>query len=132
MSRRRFARAAGGAALAGAALGSGLWRSAAADGGDRRAKPVPIPGGSPALGGDHHVFAPGPNANFDPIDAEPSTITDLNGFVGLAYISGQVKQTNTVTGEVRMLPFVDSDMRFMKGVYRGTDGKLHRGAFALV
>jgi hypothetical protein len=31
-----------------------------------------------------------------------------------------------------MLPFVDSDMRFMKGVFRGTDGRIHQGAFALV
>ena len=97
--------------------------------GHGRAKPVPIPGGSPVLGGNHHVFGP---ALIDPVDAEPSTITDFNGFVGLAYISGTVRQTNTATGEVRTLPFVKSDMRFMKGVFRGTDGDLHRGAFALV
>ncbi len=91
--------------------------------------PVPIPGATPVLGGVFHVFGP---AAFDPIDAEPSTITDFNGFDGLAYLSGQVTQTNTATGEVRTLPFVDSDMRFMKGVFRGTDGKIHHGAFALV
>ncbi len=81
------------------------------------------------MGGAFHVFAP---ALPDPIDAEPATITDFNGFDGLAYISGTVTQTNTATDEVRTLPFVDSDMRFMKGVFRGTDGRIHRGAFALV
>jgi hypothetical protein len=75
------------------------------------------------------VFGP---AAFDPIDAEPATITDFNGFDGLAYISGTVTQTNTATGEVRTLPFVESDMRFMKGVFIGTDGRTHQGAFALV
>ena len=68
----------------------------------------------------------------DPIDAEPITITNLNGFVGLAYISGMVTQTNTKTGEVLRLPFMNSDMRFMQGEFRGTDGRVHRGTFALV
>jgi hypothetical protein len=129
MSRRRFAREAGGAAAVVAALGPVLWRPAAADDEDERAQPVPIPGGNPNLGGRFHVFGPGKSA---PADAEPSTITDLNGFVGLAFISGMVNQTNTVTGEVRTLPFVGADMRFMKGTFRGTDGEVHRGAFALV
>lgn len=75
------------------------------------------------------LFGPG---LIDPIDAEPSTITDFNGFVGLAYISGMVTRTNTATGEERTLPFVNSDMRFMKGVFRGTDGRMHHGAFAFV
>jgi hypothetical protein len=81
------------------------------------------------LGGAFRVFGPG---LIDPIDAEPSSITDFNGFVGLAFISGEVTRTNTVTGEVRTLPFVNSDMRFMKGVFRGTDGRIHHGAFGLV
>jgi hypothetical protein len=75
------------------------------------------------------VFAP---ADPDPIDAEPATITDFNGFIGLAYLSGTVAQINMRTGEVQILPFVDSDMRFMKGVCRGTDGRVRSGAFALV
>jgi len=91
--------------------------------------PVPIPGGSPALGGGYHVFGP---AAFDPIDAEPVTITNLNASVGLAYVSGMVTQTNTKTGEMVRLPFVNSDMRFMQGVFLGTDGKVHPGAFAFV
>jgi hypothetical protein len=130
VSRRQFARTAAGAAVVGATLGSGLWWPASADDEDGGAQPVPIPGGNPAFGGRFHVFGPGRNAI--PADAEPSTITDLNGFVGLARINGMVRRTDSVTGEVRTLPFVDTDMRFMKGVFRGTDGRIHQGAFALV
>ena len=117
-----------GATVLGATLGSGLWRPGLAQASGSN-NPVPIPGGTPVLGGSFHVFGP---AAIDPIDAEPSTITNFNGFIGLAYISGNVTQTNTRTGQVRSLPFIDSDMRFMKGVYRGTDGHVHKGSFALV
>ena len=86
-------------------------------------------GATPALGGAYHLFGP---AAIDPIDAEPSTITNFNGFVGLAYISGMVTQTNVPTGEKLRFPFVDSDMRFMKGEFRGTDGHMHHEAFALI
>ena len=108
ISRRQFARTAAATAVIGTAGGSGLWTPGQAE---ARASfaPVPLPGGSPILGG-YHVFGP---AAFDPIDAEPSTITNHNGFVGLAYISGTVTQINTKTGDVQLLPFVDSDMRFI-------------------
>src|SRR5690242_19677265 len=83
-SRREFVRTAGAVALAGAAVGGRLLRpqilqAASPD------DPLPIPGGTPVLGGAFHVFAP---AAFDPIDAEPITITNFNGTVGLAYIDG--------------------------------------------
>src|SRR5262249_62087966 len=90
---------------------------------------LPARGGRAAVGGASHVFGP---AVFHPIDAHPATITNLNAAVGLAYVSGMVTQTNVKTGEVVRLPFVDSDMRFMQGVFRGTDGKIHQGAFAFV
>src|SRR5215469_11846395 len=117
MTRRQFARGAAGTAVLGGALGSRSFRPALAD---TRASftPVPIPGGSPALGGSFHVF--GPNS-IDPVDAEPTTITNFNGLVGLSYPSGMVTQTNTKTGETLRLPFIDSDMRFMQGVFRGAD-----------
>jgi len=127
ISRRQFLKAAGAVAL-GATFGGELWRpgvAAAKASGD----PVPIPGGTPVLGGGFHLFGP---ASIDPVDAEPSSITNFDGFLGLAYISGMVTQTNTRTGEVRTLPFVDSDMRFMKGVFRGQDGQIHTGAFGFV
>jgi hypothetical protein len=127
ISRRQFARNAAGTAVLGATFGS-LWRPGLAEAKTSFA-PVPIPGATPVLGGSYHVFGP---AAFDPTDAEPSTITNFNGFVGLAYISGMVTQTNVKTGEKLRFPFVDSDMRFMKGEFQGTDRRMHHGAFALI
>jgi hypothetical protein len=129
LTRRQFARTTAGTAMAGAVIG-GLWRPnlkafASTD-------PVPIPGGTPVLGGIYHFFGPTPDGSFDPIDADPSLIGDFNGVVALAYINGTVTRTNTKTGEVRVLPTIGSDMRLMHGVYRGEDGKPHQGAFALV
>ena len=94
--------------------------------------PLPIPGGTPALGGGFHVYGPTPDGSFDPIDAEPSLITNFNGVVGLAYISGTVTRTKISTGERVELPFNNADMRFMQGVYRGVDGKPRQGTFALI
>jgi hypothetical protein len=88
LSRRQFTRTAAGSAVVGATLGSALWTPALAAPKGAFA-PVPIPGGSPFLGGGYHVFGP---AAFDPPDAEPVTITNFNGFAGLAYISGMVTQ----------------------------------------
>lgn len=127
VSRRAFARTAAGTAVVGATLGSGLWKAEAKPPGS--SEPVPIPGGFQAGGKTFHVFAPG---NGNPPDLEPITITDFNGFVGLAYISGMVTETNTKTGRSRRLPFLDSDMRFMQGVFRDTEGRVQQGAFALV
>ncbi|HEX5071991.1 MAG TPA: hypothetical protein VFW03_02225 [Gemmatimonadaceae bacterium] len=66
------------------------------------------------------------------MDAEPATITNFNGFVGLAYINGMVTRRNRVTGETVELPFLGSDMRFMTGVYRGDDGRVRRGTFGFI
>jgi|SRR5262245_23245799 len=125
MSRRQFTRTAASAAAFGAALGSGLGLVSAR----QSHEPKPIPGGTPLLGGGFHVFGPG---LIDPADAEPSSITDFNGFIGLAFISGMVTRTNRKTNEVRTLPFVNSDMRFMKGVFKDADGRTRHGAFAFV
>ena len=77
MTRRQFGRAAAGTAVLGGTLGSGLLAPGLAEASNSFA-PVPIPGGTPGLGGAYHVFAPGlPGA--DPIDAEPATITNMNG-----------------------------------------------------
>ena len=133
MTRRHFARTAAGTALFGGALGAGFLKPALAS--NWSFAPVPIPGGTPGLGGFYHVFGPSPmteGMGGDPIDAEPSTITNLDGFVGLAYISGMVTRTNTKTGERLRLPFRNSDMRFMKGNFRGTDGNIHQSTFAFV
>jgi hypothetical protein len=127
-SRRQFIRSAASAASVGAALGSRVWRPSLAEA-HWAHEPVPIPRGTSLLGGAFHVFGPG---LIDPIDAEPSTITDFNGFVGITFVSGEVTRTNAKTGEVRTLPFLDSDMRFMEGIFLGTDGRVHQRAFAFV
>ena len=130
LSRRRFIQTSGGIVVAGAALGHQILRPQAvhAAGDD----PLPIPGGTPALGGAFHIFGPTPDGSFDPIDAEPATITNFNGVVGLAYVTGTVTRTQISTGATDRLPFKSSDMRFMQGVYRGVDGKPRQGAFALI
>ena len=129
-SRRHFIRTTVAAMGTGAVVGSGLWRPALAAA-KRSADPRPIPGGTPLLGGGFHVYGPG-LPDFDPPDSEPSTITDFKGVVGLAFISGTVVRTRRSTGETDTLPFLFSDMRFMKGVFRGTDGRERPGTFALI
>jgi hypothetical protein len=128
ITRRQFLKTAG-AALLGSAIGSGLSRASRVEAANGPGDPRPIPGGTPVLGGGFHLFGPG---IIDPVDAEPSSITNFDGFVGLAYISGAVTRTNTATGEVLTLPFLFSDMRFMEGVFRGMDGQMHQGAFGFV
>lgn len=144
LSRRQFVGSTAGSLAAAAGLGSLLAACGRADDGlltspisprlalakaAGQAAPVPIPGGTPALGGAFHVWAP---AAVDSVDAEPATITDFNGFVGLAYINGVVTQRNRTTGEAVQLPFLESDMRFISGVYRGEDGRVRRGTFGFI
>jgi hypothetical protein len=84
--------------------------------------PKPIPGGvQPGGPGTpvFHLFLPGAGN-------EPSTITDFNGFVGITEIAGTGED-----GDGAPLDF-DVDLRFMKGLYAGEDGKLRHGAFAFV
>ena len=94
-------------------------------GGTTTATPVPIPGGLRLLGPGgplFHVFLPAAGA-------EPSTITNFNGFIGWAAVGGM--GTHTVASQSQHLPF-DSDMRFMKGEFVGADGRNHHGAFAFI
>ena len=125
LSRRRFLQTGAGALAAGAVLGRQFLRptTAYAAGSD----PIPVPG-SPILA-PFHIWAP---IFVDSIDAEPATVTNFNGVVGIAYLSGNVTRTNRRTGEVVVKPFVDADMRFMQGVYRGVDGKPRQGTFGFV
>ena len=37
-----------------------------------------------------------------------------------------------MTGATRRLPFLNSDMRFMQGVYRDRKRRVRQGAFALI
>jgi len=123
MSRRSFMRGTGAlvaAAAAGQAVHPQTLFAAGAD-------PIPI-AGSPILA-PFSVWAP---IFVDSIDADPASIANFNGVAALAYVSGMVHRTNMLTGDVDVLPFIDADMRFMQGVYRGVDGKPRQGTFGFV
>jgi hypothetical protein len=112
LSRRQFISTSVGAT--GAVLSSGLWLPAVAhaDGGDQVA-PRPIPGGIqfPFAGTEvFHVFPPEHGA-------EPSTIFDFNGFVGVAHLTGTGTGTDTATGTTTSLLF-DVDKSFHAGGLR--------------
>jgi hypothetical protein len=123
LSRRGFLTAAG---VGGAALGLGVVapQAALAGEGSGRHGPKPIPGGVTINGTLFHVFPPGPGA-------EPATIFDFRGTVGVAHVSGMGTGVDTSTGARRRLPF-DVDNRFMQGVFVGVDGKRHHGTFGFV
>jgi hypothetical protein len=94
--------------------------------------PLPISGSflpspNPFGGPDAHVRLPGPADSTDATTGgEPSTITDFNGFFGVAHVQG----TGT-DGHGHTLLY-DADVRFMQGVYQGVDGHLHQGTFAFM
>jgi hypothetical protein len=121
-SRRRFI---GGAAAAlGTTVGTSvLHPRAILAGPPPNSSPKPTTNSFTLAGRTFHIGGFGPGL-------DPSAITDFNGFVGVADVQG----TGTATyanGKSGTLLY-DTDMRFMKGVYRGEDGVLHRGAFILV
>jgi hypothetical protein len=91
--------------------------------------PLPIPGGvGPFLPGEpfQHINLPGPADAPPPIGNDPSTITDFNGFVGVAHFEG----TGTDNSGTTLL--WDADLRFMTGVFQGVDGNIHHGTFVEV
>jgi hypothetical protein len=106
VSRRRFIRTGLGAVAAGAVVARQLLRPSVAQAAG--IDPIPVPG-SPNLA-PFNVWAP---IFVDSIDAEPATITNFNGVVGIAYVNGTMTRTNLQTGAVDVLPFLDADMRFM-------------------
>jgi len=96
------------------------------------AAPLPIPGGSGPFGGPFiHLNLPGPADAPPPFGNEASSITDFIGFVGAAQVQGTGTGTDTTTG-ARTTLLYDLDLRFMQGVYRGVDGNLRFGTFAVV
>src|SRR6266404_6073265 len=128
LSRRRFLQAVAGTA---GALGAGfLWPTPALAAGR---DPKPILGGfaNPTGGPFLHVNLPGPG-DAPPINGnEPATITDFDGFIGVAHVQGTGTGTNTVTGDTFPLLF-DADMRFMKGIYQRVDGRFREATFGFV
>jgi len=154
VSRRRFFGI--GAGAAGGALGSGLWTPVLGERGDddrERAgegtacpEQNPIPHINRAAGpqtfGSFHFFFPGPidgtPSASDPeppaahaAGRDPSLIFNFNGVVGQADLDMSGVGTDLTTGAKSDYTF-HTDMRFMKGRFVGTDGRVHRGAFAFI
>src|SRR5205823_14630741 len=115
LSRRELLKA--GAATT-AVVASGMLGSraaAASDGGT----PVPVP--ADAAFGGLHIYGVGPQS-------ENSSITNFRGIVGAAIVDG-TGIAHTADGRSEKLLF-DTDMRFMQGEFRGTDGVTREGTFA--
>ena len=123
LSRRQFM--GGTAALTGAVAGSGVLSPIVASAEDRPVPPKPLTYG----------FQPDPTSptfrfSLLEADSELSSITDFRGRVGAADVQGAGKAIHPDGTTERLL--FDSDMRFMKGMYVGADGRRHRGTFAFV
>jgi hypothetical protein len=99
------------------------------------ATPLPVhlrPGyeANPFGGPDIYQNFPGP-ADTDPalsplLGNDPNQVTNFNGFYGGARVQGTGQDGNGNT------LLWDADLRFMKGVYRGLDGNVHRETFVEV
>jgi len=83
--------------------------------------PSPVPA-NPLFGG-LHVYSVD-------LAMEPSAITNFHGHVGAAIVDGS--GTWKVDGRAPEMLLFDTDMRFMQGTFRGTDGRDHKGTFAFV
>src|SRR5215831_17993003 len=62
---------------------------------------------------------------------DPSMIYDFRGFIGEADINLTGSGTDLNTHATAPYSF-HADMRFMKGVFVGTDGQHHKGTFAFI
>ena len=108
--------------MAGATVGAGLLpASALAKSGSSAPKPTTSQVTINGLTFSLAFFGPG---------IDPSSITDFNGFVGVADVRGTGTATNP-DRSIETLVF-DTDMRFMSGVYVGVDGAVRKGAFGFV
>jgi hypothetical protein len=89
------------------------------------AAPRPIPGGfdtnfNPVPEGAFiHVLPPS-------VGFEMSTITDFNGVIGASESQGSARGSDGSTYDF------DCDMRFMRGVYVGLDGRKHNASFGFI
>jgi len=74
---------------------------------------------------------PGDPEGAHPNGRNPSLIFDFSGFIAEADLSLTGTGTDLNTGAKAAYTF-DTDMRFMKGTFHGTDGKDREGAFAFI
>ncbi len=102
--------------------------------------PVPIPHINTPPPGGAHLFFPAPvsgaAAGTDPSGAhpegrDPSVIFNFKGFVGQGDFNLSGIGTDLTTRQTAPYTF-HTDMRFMDGVFIGTDGVQRRGAFVFV
>jgi len=102
--------------------------------------PVPIPHiNTPPPGGAHFYFpgpvsgAPAPTdpSGPHPEGRDPSVIFNFKGFIGLADLNLTGTGTDLDTGARTRYEF-HTDMRFMHGVFVGTDQIERRGSFAFI
>ena len=114
------------AGAAGLLLGSSLLSPARAAG---RADPRPIPGGFSEFG----AFLPPAlsESGHRAIRKTPRPSPTSTGTSAWRTSKGMGTHTDKTTGLVSHLPY-RVDLRFMKGVYVGKDGKPHHGAFAAI
>lgn len=124
LSRNQFIRTA--ASAAGVALGAGLGLPRLTQAAYTGVLANPIPGGIYFLGPGTELFHVSPGS--PGAGAELSTITDFDGLIGAAHLQGPAIQT-LANGTTTTL-YADYDMRFMKGLYVGVDGRLHQGTFS--
>ena len=127
LSRRSFfgrAAIAGGAVLIGSGIPGKVW---AQDEGlpGLCDFPVPIPHITSPPGA--HFFFPAPVTT----GADPSVIFNFKGFIGRADLTLTGTGTNLTTGESKTYGF-HTDMRFMHGVFVGTDQEERHATFAFV
>ena len=122
-SRRAFI--GGAAAVAtGASLGTGVqWPAAGSATALSNAAPRPTPNTTTINGVSFHFVSFGPGV-------DPSSITDFKGSVGVADVRGK-GTAEYPDGRTETL-LIDTDMRFMQGVYVGQDGAVHNGTFGFV
>ena len=118
-SRRQFLAAGAGRGAAGF-LGTQVAGAAPALAAPQAGAPRPIPGGIQPFGPGTEVFHV-----FLPDTGEPITITDFNGFAGVAHIQG------VGAGASADLTF-DVDDRFMTGEYIALNGRHFNATFGFL
>ena len=118
-SRRQFLAAGAGLGVAGF-IGAQVAGATPALAASRAGDPRPIPGGIQPFGPGTEVFHV-----FLPDTGEPITITDFNGFAGVAHIQG------VGAGASADLTF-DVDDRFMTGEYIALNGRHFNATFGFL
>jgi hypothetical protein len=119
LGRRQFLAAGAGLGAAGV-VGAQVFGAGPALAARQAGDPRPIPGGIQPFGPGtevFHLFLPG--------TGEPNTITDFNGFVGVAHITGAGAGANAG------LSF-DVDNRFMTGEYIALNGQHFNASFGFL